>query len=52
MLQSISSLGSILNKTEQESINGGRVGCKVIFDCPIGMVFSCRYCACVNPDPA
>jgi len=52
MLKSISNLGSVLSKLDQESINGGIVGCRVIFACPPGMIFSCTYCSCVFPDPA
>jgi hypothetical protein len=41
MLKSISKLGTVLSKSEQQTINGGQR------DCPVGQVLHCIYTA--NP---
>lgn len=40
MLNSISKLGSVLNKEHQRTINGGQI------QCPRGMVLRCNWLGC------
>lgn len=40
MLKSISNLGTVLNKTEQQVINGGQISC------PKGQVLVCIWHGC------
>lgn len=50
MFKNISSLGTILNKTEQKSITGsGFTVCRPQ-ECPIGMEWDRFECTCVESD--
>ncbi|WP_299104653.1 hypothetical protein [uncultured Tenacibaculum sp.] len=40
MLNSISKLGSVLNREDQRTINGGQI------QCPRGMVLRCNWLGC------